>query len=240
MSKKILLVGDVHGNFAAMNAGLSRWIERTGHQPDEIIQVGDFGYYPLVDDLPIEMPNLASGESKFIRGNHEDHESLPLEAAYPTETKYGSWKYVPDGYIDDNGILYIGGAQSLPSDKEARVQADLRLRQIGERFPYRWYHNEEISEEKQSEIFDVIQEYRGDIRLVVSHDCPQHICRMLHGRFAYPSSTGLFLDRVWNAFPSGAKPLWRFGHHHMSFKHEQFKCLREDMMHYDCLEMIEL
>ena len=111
----VLIVGDLHGNFAALNELIAK------HKPDVALQVGDFGYWPhrhsawAPDDL-----ELGRTKVYWCDGNHEDHEELAkaiesgqLEVApncfYQPR---GSTLTLPDG----RRVLFLGGAE--PSSQE--------------------------------------------------------------------------------------------------------------------------
>lgn len=189
---KIALLGDRHGQPEPQ-------LPETN--VDLIVQVGDFGVYPK----NISTNNLVDYngiKQVFIRGNHEDHSFL----AHRTEPfMYGPWEFMPDGYVDENEILYMGGAWSI----------DRGYRQAIAHYPgffdY-WSHLEEMSEEKMEEIFQMV---RGEsFRAVITHEAPEFLFgHLVASRVFERNRTAEFFSRLINHIRT---PLWAFGHHHKS------------------------
>jgi predicted phosphodiesterase len=69
---KIALVGDVHGDFALLEALLRRARDEQG--VDLAVQVGDFGFF--ADRLPARPPFRLAVPLHAVCGNHEDHDYL--------------------------------------------------------------------------------------------------------------------------------------------------------------------
>jgi len=103
----ILVVGDLYGHFEALNDLVK------GKQPDIILQVGDFGYWPPDD------PELELGKTKvyWCDGNHEDHDTLDLIKRTGQLEVAPSCFYQPRGSIlrlpDGRRVLFFGGAESM-------------------------------------------------------------------------------------------------------------------------------
>jgi hypothetical protein len=114
----VLLVGDVHGQYEALNR-LVRVLK-----PDVVLQCGDFGYWPEFPGPDGARPGDPAGKIHsdapihFCDGNHDDHSSL---AAFRSETpkahelapnlfyqERGSTLDLPDGRV----VLFFGGAES--------------------------------------------------------------------------------------------------------------------------------
>ena len=71
--QRILVVGDVHGEFGKLNALINV------KKPDLILQCGDFGYWPkwsLRHVTPIDKVKTKVAKLLFCDGNHDDHWSL--------------------------------------------------------------------------------------------------------------------------------------------------------------------
>jgi Icc-related predicted phosphoesterase len=108
---KILVVGDIHGNFSNLNSLINVT------QPEILLQVGDFGYWPLfTKHLQKPWKKIKSNDTKiyFCDGNHEDHECLRnLSDNEISKNVYymkrGSTLKLPDG----RNVLFVGGAFSI-------------------------------------------------------------------------------------------------------------------------------
>ncbi|HVC23814.1 MAG TPA: metallophosphoesterase [Candidatus Dormibacteraeota bacterium] len=78
--KRILVAGDTHGNWVHWQRVLLPAAH--DHQVDGIVQLGDFGYWPLTSDgldyLAWLSAQLDQDDSwvVFVDGNHEDHKAL--------------------------------------------------------------------------------------------------------------------------------------------------------------------
>lgn len=196
-----LFLGDVHGNFDMMEECIEDVLSE--YPIDRIVQVGDFGFYPNVDPLPTKDFGV---DQWFIRGNHENHDLLlALEGKGPIEIEGTPWKYVPDGYVDENGCIYLGGAYSI--DSEFRRVMERQHRYLGIEYPYRWFSNEEISD------WTPILEGTdwNKINTIVSHDCPSSMLPLMHAKI-FSNKTSNNLERV--AEKTVGKINWFFGHHH--------------------------
>lgn len=111
--KPWMIVGDLHGQLPLMEEVLFH----IGKYYKGVIVVGDMEYYPRTnlgtwEHYMGDRPEYTGIPKYFIRGNHEDHLSLPLMVDEPQDTLFGSWKYIPDGYILD-GLFCVGGAWSI-------------------------------------------------------------------------------------------------------------------------------
>ena len=213
-------IGDCHGDFGllvdAVNKIQNDCLNLYGVLPSKIIQLGDMGFYPE-GTLP-KLPNLKRDPSQkfyFIRGNHEDHDSLPLGASQPQDVadEWPEWEFVPDGYYED-GILFIGGAWSI--DQEFRKKKEEYYNSLGVKFIYKWYPSEEITKLKMGQIRAVT--HKG-LKVIVSHDGPNCLYEQLcNPAFGPPrrTRTADFLDKV---LLEKAPERIIFGHHH---KREDF------------------
>ncbi len=207
-------LGDRHGQIES----------KCPEKVEKIIQVGDFGIYPnhiSKDDL------IDHGvQQRFIRGNHEDHAFL---ADKKEPFMYGPWEFMPDGWVDEDEILYMGGAWSI--DRAWRQS----IKDYPGFFDY-WDHREEMSIEKMEEIFENI---RGQsFRAVVTHEAPEFLFKFLVAtKVDERNRTAEFFDRV---FANIYTKLWVFGHHHKNMhmraygtdfycvNQEEWKCISLD------------
>jgi hypothetical protein len=198
-----MVVGDVHRDFAALNALMNK-------KPiDIVLQCGDFGYWPrdkpenvygrynpnYPKDLPA--PKVPEGcEVYWVDGNHEDHEILLQQTELEIWPRAfyqprGSHILLPDG----RRVLFIGGAAS--HDKQFRTPG------------YDWFP-EEIITQKDLDNIDFSLKYD----IVISHTCPKSFgfrsfMHLSDYRDTDPCETAL--DIVYHE----VKPdLWFFGHWH--------------------------
>ena len=125
-----LVFGDLHGHIRAMYARAEQWQRARGHAIEVILQVGDFGVYPVPDRLDEEKRekygpgDYASLEHEgwvspiptyFCKGNNEDFEALrgPLLPGLHC---------VPNGTVRTLGntrVAFLGGSWSRKSYESA-------------------------------------------------------------------------------------------------------------------------
>jgi hypothetical protein len=118
---KVIVVGDIHGDFQVINH-----LVKT-ERPDIILQCGDFGYWPRSDaGWPPTDPPLDNGSTPiyWCDGNHEDHAELQkVIAAGQTEVAPNCF-YQPRGSTlglpDGRTILFFGGADSGDHEKRQK------------------------------------------------------------------------------------------------------------------------
>ena len=198
----ILIVGDTHSDFAALNKLINK------KNPFMILQVGDFGYWPRchnttsivrqrVGALRKKKWNFFSlkphkTEIYFCDGNHEDHDALDQlidETPIPNlfYQKRGSYFNLPDGRT----VLFIGGADS--TDKALRTPGD------------DWFPQESIS---QKDIYN-LPDIKVDI--VISHTCPLEFNIIRDTDPLEPASRKALSYVLEKYNPS----LWYFGHFHV-------------------------
>lgn len=150
MDTKIVVLGDVHGEFNKLNAFINR------RKPDIILQCGDFGFWPgFVDFTSIKNYDTVI---YACDGNHENHEYLKTLEKYPlknSEVKRNVF-YMKRGVVvelhDGRRVLFMGGAASV--DRQWRTPG------------FDWFVEETI---KESDLDDLPQ---GPIDIVISHTAP--------------------------------------------------------------------
>ncbi|AMK12692.1 metallophosphoesterase family protein [Pseudodesulfovibrio indicus] len=109
---KIIIVGDLHGDFQALN----NLVE--SECPDIIFQVGDFGFLPGKYGWPPDDPPLRNGETRiyWCDGNHEDHQALSQFIESNNYEVAPNCFYQPRGAVltlpDSRNVLFFGGAAS--------------------------------------------------------------------------------------------------------------------------------
>lgn len=210
--QRVLVLGDVHGDYAALNQMLHRMAGRMA--PDLVLQVGDFGYFSWLDLDHLDVP--AETQLFWIDGNHEDHHAIlglvqqhgqrdPIEVA--DRCYYmprGSWLTLEDG----RNVLFLGGAFSVDHALRRDHCSDLEL----------------LGEAVLARIPDDLQ-----VDVVISHTCPTEILQYL--RVWMPSMPGSWDDSpdpscdvlqriLWKYEPAR----WYFGHFHKFMQGEAHGC----------------
>lgn len=200
----IAFMGDIHGCFREADYIYEEYIHRFP-EPDLLIQVGDYGYYPSNrDSYPHYWSRKFNHPVKFIDGNHENH------AALFANPKAGQWEYMPRGSVDENNILYLGGAMSV--DKAYRQRTGMH-----------WSSLEELT---FKDIEPVLQrDDLEDIEIVVSHTCPSSFnmkpyCSPYYadGSENKREKSRVNLQKVLDVLPNVRH--WFFGHWHSSAEGE--------------------
>jgi hypothetical protein len=189
----IIVVGDIHGDFGALNSLINKG------QPQIVLQCGDFGYWPLFVQ-PDRYGNIATPKAGNCRvhwcdGNHEDHWRLRdrrTDELWPNVfyQPRGSTLTLPDGRV----VLFMGGADSY--DKNTRL--------LGKD----WFPEEVIS-------FDDINKLdpKMHVDIVVSHTCPSKY--MEHFMYDTTSLTPDPSRHALSAIKDMYSPsLWYFAHWH--------------------------
>jgi len=225
-SNDIIIVGDLHCDWASLNRLINR------KHPKYILQVGDFGWWPTFHNIPKSKTvrnkygkwikpynNLGikcqDTEIYFCPGNHECWEELLLNTSVPTHLysnvyymKRGATLTLPDGRI----VLFMGGAISI--DKSSRTQG------------VDWFPQELIP---YSEFYKLKESGIDKVDIVISHTCPTEFNQFLRVKRVYKEWENKFKDssqQVLSAILEEYKPkLWYFGHFHVSMKgtHQQTK-----------------
>jgi Icc-related predicted phosphoesterase len=209
---RILFVGDLHANTNNLLLGLEKAKEE---KCELIIQVGDFGFFPRLEEYKDYFSVMQSEiPFWFIDGNHEDHEILGswhdateiisvntigektnLEILNRTKNFY----YVPRGYVTQLGntiVGFMGGANSI----------DSHLRKEG----IDWFSNETISQR---------QFYSADfstVDILISHEAAYKY--ILKGE--EPNSSRLAIQSLFDSINPNGKQTNIHGHHHHSYTHK--------------------
>lgn len=221
-----VFIGDVHGKY--------KQYERIIAGCQNSIQVGDMGVGFVRQDnyggegerrFYANPPHdkMKEGNHRFIRGNHDN----PQEC-------YKHGQYIGDGRVEPiksikanlgagrKGTMFVGGGFSI--DRAYRTEG------------YNWWPDEELS---ISELYDLKDQY-GEVQptVMVTHDCPQHVARVMIDTISGLSNGASKIDlgsRTRDAFEGmwhAHKPkLWVFGHWHHSLDKvidgTRFVCLAE-------------
>lgn len=185
----MIVIGDVHGKFERYKKIVSKI--------PESIQVGDFG----VGFPGHPSPDIINGWHRFIRGNHDSPGVAKKHLNYLGEY----------GYLEDKGIFYCGGADSI----------DKAYRTIG----IDWWDDEQLSREQFAEATALFTRTKPEI--VITHAAPVSVVEHMLSP-VYSSLTEAMLERMLELH----RPrIWIFGHYHMPFSREikgtRFVCLNE-------------
>lgn len=215
MIKHWLLTGDCHGNFTKFKN-----YDKSVQQDEKtaVIILGDAGLNWSLDENDSHMKNFLSKRYKFriycVRGNHEARpQDVPgmelvfdedVEGEVYVQKKWPNIKYFKDWGIYRIGkfkVAVIGGAYSV--DKWYRLENG-----------YRWYDNEQLSEEEMLQCTaDLTNE---EVDIVLSHTCPinwEPTDLFLNGidQSRVDKSMELFLEELGQCFKW---TVWCFGHYH--------------------------
>lgn len=215
MSKeRILVVGDLHGDWGRLNSLLNK------HGPDILLQAGDFGWWPRME---LKKPVLYGQQDKWILkgvkpqgtmvywldGNHEDHDDLDsLGRRQKSEILcYENVIYKPRGTTltlkDGRVVLFMGGADSI--DKHMRTQG------------FDWFPRELPckSEEDRALQYDHID-------IVVSHTVPYEWIPDIGRADKLLDPTRNILSAILEKYQPS---LWFSGHWH-KYSHGRYKNTR--------------
>lgn len=191
---KILVVGDVHANFAPFRSELENL------KPDIVLSTGDFGYWPHKYDIECIWESNKI-PIYFCDGNHEDHLALS-EYIQKTEVADNVF-YMPRGQIlelpDNQTILFMGGARS--------IDRDYRVRGIN------YFSNEELSFDDIMLLDDTLK-----IDIVISHTKPSGIDVGLE---CDEDPSMEVLDEVFEMYHPTK---WYFSHFHLQKKQYSDDC----------------
>ena len=192
---KIIVAGDIHGDWGGINSLINK------HNPDYILQCGDFGWWPGMESNKWKLKGIKSPNTKILwcDGNHEDHWDLKRGNGSYDNVIYmsrGSIYTLPDG----RNILFIGGADSI----------DKNVRTLG----IDWFPEELITYADLEKCLS----HKIKIDIVISHTCPEEFELKLGETYTidkYKDPSRQALSVILNHY----KPdLWYFGHWHMSQK----------------------
>jgi len=190
---RILAVGDVHGAFERLNYLIDQ------EKPDIILQVGDFGYWPRLEDQELGGINTSRTRIYFCEGNNDDLDylnALVKTPGQPVEIA-PNLIYMPRGSVleleDGRRVLFMGGGLSV--DRWRRYEG------------WDWFPEEIITEQ------DLAHLPEPPIDIVISHTCPEEFpiekARRHKSKDVDPSRQ--MLSRVLHKYhPS----FWYFGHWH--------------------------
>lgn len=214
----ILVVGDTHGCFAALQEAVLLY------SPSMVLQCGDFGYSPKQGNpLPKQGFRDASGKLvpvHFCDGNHDDHawlrslrHSRPAPCLVAPGVFYqprGSTITLPDGRT----VLFAGGAASI--DKAVPGNGADGLSQ------------EVLIKEELGDAFLST----AHVDIVISHAAPSSVAlpQGLDAEFYDPSRT--VLEKILQCYTPS---YWFCGHYHTQFSRRLGTCKFTAL---DCLPLV--
>jgi len=191
---KILVVGDLHGDFAALNRMINK------KHPGLVLQCGDFGYFPKEAGFdPAKHLRTAGVKVHWCDGNHEDHDELAKFRSDP-----------PTGHEVSEDCIYQerGSTLTLP-DGRVVDSIDKHQRKVG----FDWFPSELLTEADLARMPD------RKIDIVISHTFPA--CFGLRRKPGpmdhYPLKLALAdpSEEILSAVFERYQPrLWYFGHWH--------------------------
>jgi len=190
-NKKIIIMGDVHGEIRKLNNFINK------KRPEIILQCGDFGWWPSFRDNVDKIAKFKNTKVYFCDGNHEEHSVLRQDGKVHELCpnvfwcSRGSTITLPDGRI----VLFIGGASS----------ADKRWRKEG----VTWFPEEDITDD------DIHRALNHDhVDIVISHTCPLHFSIDFNKMFVYDKIHDKNRERLDAVLKKYQPDLWFFGHWH--------------------------
>lgn len=162
----IHLLGDIHGNFRRF------WnIVQEIREEDTIIQVGDFGAWPQLEEsfnkAKWAHPARRKGDIFFIDGNHDYIPMLPVDAPEMVEVWKNTW-FMPRGYVgmvEDKRTLFLGGSKSV----------DRKWRHCGS-LDHGWFPEEQLTNEQAHRAVANALAF-GKIDLMITHTPPAFIAQ---------------------------------------------------------------
>lgn len=219
--KRVLILGDTHGDLGHLIWAIDK---AKAFDCDEIVQVGDFGYWEhtheggrFLDKLDGKL-SQAGFKLHWIDGNHENHTVLRLNYGpggnRHLPTPEGFWEirpninYIPRGTRWEWGgvsFLGIGGAYSIDKD----------YRKPGKS----WWPEEMITDDEVQLCVE-----GGPVDVVISHDVPKFVD-------LYPHLANVGITRPWkwdedslanrqqlSEVYDAVKPQkWIHGHYHLRY-----------------------
>ncbi len=167
----IYITGDIHGQEERISEISAFCRENNTTRDDILIVLGDVGvnyWLDSRDDAVKEMLSEIPITFVCIRGNHEARpESV---GTYKEVSMFGGVVYREEKYpsvifLRDGGEYTIGGKTFLAIGGAYSVDKDYRLA-----FGYKWFPDEQLSEEERHEILEAVRGHSYDY--IITHTCP--------------------------------------------------------------------
>jgi len=198
----LVLVGDIHGDFNVLDKVSHK------HMTDTVIQVGDIGFWPQLEDKWIQETLMSHVKFYFIEGNHDwlppliNHSSEGIREVWP------KLKYVPRGTVltlEGYRIGFLGGAKSI--DRAWRVQDSV---------DHGWFESEQVTDSEVDLLIaqdpDIYITHAAPASVVARNFNPEVPSKMFRHK-NWIDETAIRLDKIANT----CKPMY-CGHMHKSVK----------------------
>jgi Icc-related predicted phosphoesterase len=219
---KIIIMGDIHADFGALNQFLNK------KRPDIILQCGDFGWWPyrhqtekITRNRRFDQYAVKPGETKIFwcDGNHENHadlqERMKATPGQSLEIPVPGCFYMPRGSVlslpDGRTVLFFGGAMS--TDKEDRTEGD------------DWWATEVPTQKDLEFARSQVKALGGRIDIVISHTGPVAFLRQLPANKIDQARLGDPTVALLNVILDEFRPKqWFFGHFHLYARGDDHGC----------------
>ena len=223
---KIIITGDIHGEFSIINRLINR------KQPDVLIICGDFGFWPDAsmyqstygyyysareDNFDILEIKNQNSKIYWVPGNHEHWDNL--------EKEYGRRGLKPIPMKGNENIFYcpIGSTETFNGDNflfaGGADSVDKQHRTIG----VDWFPQETLNHEDWEYIIE--RHKNTKIDTIISHTCPSSF----EMRDTFNMKHADFSRKVLEELLQEFKPMqWYFGHWHVykkQYKNTIWTCL---------------
>lgn len=192
--KKILVLGDIHGDFDRLNTLIAQ------EKPDIILQCGDLGFWPKLDDYKLSQINTQNTRIYFCDGNNDDLGELFSSCSNKKEAIEVSPGifYMPRGSIleidDKFRVLFLGGANSI--DKHRRFEG------------WDWFPQEALSPTDLRDLPNL------PVDIVISHTCPNEFeIEKCKRQYIDNDPSRSLLSEILHKYQPA---FWYFGHWHIS------------------------
>lgn len=192
---KIMLLGDVHGDYRHVVSACKNYPNHT------VFQVGDLGIIPQVGGMTAQTP--FPDNFCFIRGNHDCPDEVQYHKAYLGDYGWFLYKGEP--------LMYIGGAYSI--DNLRRVAG------------HDWFPREELTREQALECLEMYEKVKPAIVVTHEAPNFLHSNLLewagKRGAQVFNNNTAL----LFNTMFARHKPRhWYHGHWHLSYRHQISGC----------------
>lgn len=210
--------GDVHRE---IDYEKLRWAKKWLKKDDYLIVTGDFGWTWDTDSIKEIAKRFRKAQFTilFCDGNHDNHfllDNMQVEEYNGARVHYLSRNiiHVMRGEVlalPEAKIFFFGGAESV--DKFRRIEN------------VSWWAREYPNYAEMENGISNLQKHDNKVDLIVTHDCPSRIHRMVVGNKTHFPANGLnsFFDNLTDLVDFKQ---WWFGHHHVDRLYNgKYKCM---------------
>lgn len=211
----IFLTGDYHGNFD----GLKEWCERNNtSRKDYLIVLGDAGINYFCNKRDIKLKEYLSScpiTIVCIHGNHEERPAnIPTYSfKYLREFGCSCWyeQDFPNIYFPQDGTMIINGITFLVAGGAYSIDKQYRLN-----MGYRWFPDEQMSEENKEKVLELARKHSYDY--ILSHTAPlnyepKYLFLPMIDQSTVDKTMEEFLQQVYDRL-DGRFKRWFFAHYH--------------------------